>query len=156
MLSIAAQLHIDVKGNPTSKGLCEKISSILDKGIPELDEVSDVVFDFLEAGGWIDEEGNVLEINLAKTKQDEEEESYEINEKEPDEPVVVEDKLPQCYGFEDGRDPSCKRCKVKDTCMILRVANRPKCFGKLYSEHEPECQVCIEMAACSEVMQKEG
>jgi hypothetical protein len=162
LLGIADQLKIPVKGNPTSKGLCEYISGVLDKGVPELGEVSDATFDFLVAGGWIDEEGNVLEINLAKAKSsddDDDEEEFTIHEKEPDALTVEEVKLPQCYGLEDDRDPSCKRCKVRDACKVLRVANRPKCFGLLHDGNEPECQVCIEEAFCapiSEAYQKEG
>jgi hypothetical protein len=153
LLSIADQLKIPVKGNPTSKGLCEYMSGVLDKGVPELGEVSDATFDFLVAGGWIDEDGNVLDVNLANAEvdDDDEEETYEIHEKESDVLVAEEIKLPQCYGLEDDRDPSCRRCKVKDACKVLRIANRPKCFGLMHDGKEPECQVCIEEASCAPI-----
>jgi hypothetical protein len=159
LLTVAEQLHISISGNPSSKGICEKLTNTLDNGVPDIaEEVSDVVFDFLEAGGWIDANGNIL-AKADVDDEDEEENAYEIHEKESDVIVDEEVKLPQCYGMEDDRDPSCKRCKVKEPCKVLRIANRPKCFGLMHDGREPECQVCIEEAACSpisEVYQKEG
>jgi hypothetical protein len=67
---------------------------------------------------------------------------------------ATQDKMPDCFAFEDDKDPACRKCKVATLCRQSREANRPECFGKYFEPHSEECKVCIEAAFCVLAMPK--
>lgn len=111
---------------------------LLENGIPEPQDMSDELFEFLLTIEWINDDGDIIY---------EEEGGADEEDKEP---VVDLDEvdLPACFGFADSRDPACKRCKVFDLCMKERLSVRPECFGLLFDENHPECQACLEANFC--------
>jgi len=93
-----------------------------------------LLFEYLVAAEIIDEDGNLIGEVETDAK--------------PAEQSVPKENMPPCYGFEDDRDPACKRCKVAQSCRTTRVESRPACFGKLYAEHDENCMACIEAPFC--------
>lgn len=59
-------------------------------------------------------------------------------------------KVPDCYGFRDDLDPSCKRCKVREECLEHQAETRPDCFSKMYDESSAECSVCLDASQCQD------
>jgi hypothetical protein len=136
LLSIAEQLELKITGDTTSKVLVKRImADIEEHGVPEKDECSDLMLEFLIAAEVCDENGDLIED--AKEK---------VAEAEPVVPDV--EKMPECYGFEDDRDPACAQCKVMKMCSELRIKNRPACYGRYYAEHDENCAGCIEAPFC--------
>lgn len=139
LVKIANELEIDLPDKATSTRLIININADLtENGIPEEDDCSDLLEDFLWVAGFI--------------ADDEDDETEEEVEEEPvPEPVVEESALPDCYGCADERDPSCKRCKVFTGCMAERVSIREReleCFGKLFDINAQECGHCLEAGPC--------
>jgi len=65
----------------------------------------------------------------------------------------AEAEFPDCFGFKDTRDPSCRRCKVKDACEVRQLEIRPECFGVEWSEKDVECQACLVASQCADAME---
>jgi hypothetical protein len=109
-------------------------------GIPEdLTLTSDLLFEFLVTAEIITESGDLVEHNKEVVKE----------EPVPEAAAPTPDVKPECYGYEDDRDPACNKCKLQVECRQVRIANRPDCFGKLYETVAPECAVCIEAPFCA-------
>jgi hypothetical protein len=135
LLDVAEQLEIPSDGS--AKVLTQRIlDDIKASGVPEANECSDLVFEFLVAAEIIDEDGNTIEKE----------------EKEEEETDTLPDNLPECYTFADRRDPACQRCRVVKVCEEQRISNRPECFGLLHSDVAEECKVCIEAPQCSVIV----
>lgn len=137
ILKIAEELEIDV--NPslgTARILEIVIRDIEANGVPELDDCSDLLGEFLVTAEYIDETGALI------SKQD----TSEVEE-EADEVEIDESRLPPCFSKADPRDPACMRCAVFDACMVSRIANRPPCFGTFLATDD-QCRICLEAADC--------
>ena len=144
LIDIAQELSLVVSGDTTTKVLVSKIIADIEaNGVPEVEDCSDVMLQFLVAAEVCDEDGNLISGAVEQGN----EEAVVVSED-------VQEKLPDCYGFEDDRDPACNRCKVKDACKAARIQNRPPCFGKLFEEHDENCGACIESPFCSLVFIK--
>lgn len=136
--SLAEELEIDVSGETTTKVLVKKIiNDIVESGVPETEDCSTLMLEFLVAAEVCDEDGNLLD-----------EVQVEGDASIPEELPVTDEKMPDCYGFEDNRDPACNRCKAQIMCRELRMAQRPPCFGKLYEANDENCKACIEAPFC--------
>ena len=129
--AIAGELAVEVQLGTNSKALVDAIIKSLDTdGVPEFDDCSDTLAEFLLAAEYIDEEGNLLE-------------------EETDEDVIEEEAVkPECFGYQDDRDPACERCKVLSACKKEKARTRPECFGVRYKVNDPECQICLEYGEC--------
>jgi len=129
LLEVAKELDLESKSTDQARNIIRNIISDLDKqGIPDEEECSDLMYEFLVAAEFIEVE----------------------EEEEPDEVEPI--KLPECFGFEDNKDPACGKCRVKDQCIKERTANRPECFGLLFSKNAEECRVCLEASFCAIAM----
>lgn len=136
LLSVAKELEVNITPEKAIRVVTQTIlDDIQANGVPEdISEISDTLFEFLMVAGYIDEDGNILE--------DEEETTEDT--------VDEEDEVPDwlCYGYADSRDPACNKCSLMDKCTLVRISNRPECFGIAYAPNEPECQICIEAPFC--------
>lgn len=131
LLEISKELKLDHRSGDLAKDILDDILEDLDdNGIPDETKCSDLMLEFLIAAEYVDEE-------------DADEEVEEI-------------KLPECFGFQDSRDPACAKCRVQDKCIVERTANRPECFGLLFSQSAEECKVCLEAAYCKDSMKVGG
>jgi hypothetical protein len=140
ILNIAEELGLSKSVDSASSDVISNILDNLDgEGIPESDDCSDLMFEFLVAAEYIDEEGNILE-----------EEEDEVEQKTED---IKEIQLPECFTFEDDRDPSCMKCRVKEECNTERINHRPECFGIAYSDKAEECIACLEASFCKAAVQ---
>jgi hypothetical protein len=128
LLEIAKELDIAVDISiPYSKTYNLIMNDIKEKGVPEIDDnISELLGAFLVTVGFIDEEGNLLDM-----ESDGEEEIQK----------------PPCWSFFSEYDPACQGCKVKGYCESARKANRPECFGR-YDEQDDNCKQCLEMTEC--------
>ena len=148
LLEIAKELDLEMSRGVRAPTL---ISSILknldDEGVPEPDDCSDVLWEFLVAAEYIDEDGNLLEL---EEDDDEKEGGNELQEN------GVEKIDHKCYGYHDPHDPACRKCKVSDQCIIKRQADLLKleCYGLLFDKSDPECGSCIEASGCRKKFEK--
>jgi len=139
LFDIADELDLDVEEGLRSLELSDLlVEDIETNGVPEPEECSDLMFEFLVVAGFVDEDGEIIEY------VEEEEETEEINYEE----------MPECFSLADDRDPACNRCKVFEICMKERIANRPKCFGRLYSPNAEECKNCLEALYCKPITEQ--
>ena len=131
IIAIAEELGLPLDdGRPTALQILQMIDDDLRQhGVPPEEDCSELLDDFLFQAGWIDEDGNPI----AKV------------EVQPD---VV---LPECFSWADERDPSCKRCKVFEACLVKRIAKRPGCYGKLFMASNEDCMACLEASTCRTV-----
>lgn len=62
------------------------------------------------------------------------------------------DKRPDCFGWADGYNPSCKRCTLFTECMEQQASTRPRCFGNadLYDPTSVNCSKCLDQSFCIE------
>ena len=142
LLDIAESLGLTI-GETTSKMLVKLImQEMIDNGVPDITDCSETILEFLVAAEITDIDGNFLDET--------QEESDLIPELDEQEPTNV----PQCYGFEDARDPACNKCTVQQECRKQRMINRPPCFGKLFEVNDENCKVCIEAPFCKQVLDK--
>lgn len=60
---------------------------------------------------------------------------------------------PDCFGWCDGYNPSCKRCTVFKDCLEHQHRTRPQCFGngELY-DPTGSCSRCLDQSFCEEEM----
>jgi len=132
----------------TSKTLVSMIEADFDEnGIPPDDDCSDLLYNFIRDGGWADEE---------ESDEVEEPEVEEEVKPVPEQPVE-EVEMPDCFGWADERDKSCKICKVFDLCMTERIAIREQelpCFGLLYAVNDEQCMNCLEAGPCRLIVEK--
>jgi len=63
--------------------------------------------------------------------------------------------VPDCFGFWDSEDPSCRRCKQKFLCADAMVNRRPPCFGVVYGI-SPICDACLDASECAEETSAKG
>lgn len=140
--SIAEELELDIDVQLNSRKIIDAVlKDIEENGLPELDTCSELLGEFLVAAELYDADGNVVEKQQAITV-----EAKPVAATKPVEQETVN--VPQCYGFEDDKDPSCQICKLQAICKQTRMDNRPACFGKLFSEHDENCKACIEYNFC--------
>jgi len=132
LLEIAKELDIAIDISvPYTKIYGLIMDDIKDKGVPEIDEsISDLLGSFLVTVGFVDEDGNLLEIN----SEGEEEEQIK----------------PPCWSFHSEYDPACQGCKVKGRCELARITNRPECFGR-YEATDDNCKQCLELTECNKI-----
>ena len=136
---IAQELDIDIGKLNTRQLVLAVVNDIEDQGIPDTDDCSDDLFEFLLNIDFIDEDGKILEVITYEVEEDDSEVSEERK------PI----KKPECFSFAEIRDPACKRCIIFDRCQEARERARPDCFGRSYSAESEECRGCIEASACS-------
>lgn len=145
IITIAGELGLDVKARQSVRVLTNKVlSDIEEQGAPDVDDnnISDLMLEFLYTADVIDDDGNYID-----KEEDEQIEDVSTQAEE----AVIEDvgQQPDCYTFADERDPACKRCKLMNACLDVRLASRPVCFGQLFDDRAEECKVCIEAPFCS-------
>jgi hypothetical protein len=114
-----------------TKAICDDLEV---NGVPEVDECDDLTFEFLVAGEYMDEDGNLLDVD---------EEVAQDN-------IIPTDNIPDCFegAFADSRDPGCNRCSLFKMCMSNRINSRPDCYGRLFDADSNECMMCFEAPAC--------
>jgi hypothetical protein len=145
-------LDLDVDHGTSSKKLVTMlIDDIEENGIPDPDDCSPELEDFLYRAGFTDEHGDPLDEYYEDEFEDfQEDEEYE-DEEESEEPVEVE-VLPQCFSFHSEKDPACRKCKVIEACKVKRLEILPECFGKAFDKNDDNCKVCIENIHCRELI----
>ena len=64
---------------------------------------------------------------------------------------MTEEKRPDCFGWPNGRDASCKRCKLFKLCSQHSEDFRPACFGDI-TKYDPNgpCSQCLDQSFCIE------
>jgi len=146
LIELEIQVDDDIDAN--SRTLTVKLLTDLDaNGIPEdLQAISDTMYEFLVASGFIDEEGNELDRKGDQTNQKD-------NSQKGDDVTIPSNSdtiLPPCYGMADDlkNDPACKKCIIYDDCLARRINMRPQCYGKYYNKSADECKVCLENFNC--------
>lgn len=140
LLSVADELGLSVKSSVNAIDLVDMIDEDLEvNGVPE--DMTEIAEDLAFVLGYIDEDGNVIE------GEDDDAED-ELGSEE-----VIEEDLPDCFGYADDKDPACKKCKIFSLCMTERIELRPPCFGNMYDGSSPECDNCIEKLDCKEAME---
>lgn len=145
LLKLTQELGIEADYNTGLVLLLELITDDLEEnGIPEKDECSTLLDDFLYKAKFVSEDGELLE------KDESVKEVVEIVEE--DDKVDV---YPQCWSMADIRAPECKRCILYSQCNEQRVTLRPPCYGKQFEAKDEECQRCIENSYCRAVLEKE-
>lgn len=141
LISIAEELGLTVSKKVRAPTVIKKVFQDLDEnGVPELDDCSDELYEFLVAAEVIDEEGNIIEKGGTLTET-------ESKDEDSDEEEI---RRPECFGFADKRDPACKKCSIYENCLMARVASRPSCFAVMFDLNSEECDVCLEGAHCRE------
>lgn len=161
ILQMSEELGLDNSPSDSMSSVMEAIINDLEEnGVPLAEDCSDLLNDFLYVAMFVDEDGNLIEIEDIEDEEDEEQEEEEKipkrfdteKEDEPDK-EPVEDNLPECFSFHDERDPACRKCKVRELCREERVKMRPACFGKLFQKNNADCEVCLERTFCKEAME---
>ena len=134
ILMVAKELGLKkVSAELNTKAIIELILNDIDEnGVPEPKDSSDMMIEFLTSAEILDSDGNIIN---------------EV-ESEPEQEDILPDKLPECFGFVDLRDPASKICSVQSHCMKRRTSNRPPCFGLLFDKNDANCQECLEALAC--------
>jgi len=141
---IASELELVISLGTKAVGIVAAIcGDIEENGVPEYDDASDLMCEFLESAEYTDEDGNLI----ADGQKEEPEEV--ISEKE----TSIE-KMPPCFAFADDRDPACGKCSVFTECMNVRISTRPECFGLLPDERNEDCRACLELSLCLIQFQK--
>lgn len=145
VMSVAEEMELGLPMEMNSRKMIEAICADIDaNGVPDPKTCSTTMMEFLVAAEIITETGDVII---------EEEHVKEVAVKAVKAVVKTVDevdmKLPECYGYEDDRDPACISCRVQDACKAERIKNRPACFGKIYDKNDVDCQGCLEAAECA-------
>lgn len=156
IIDLCGELDLTVADSTRFQDVIKLFISELDEnGVPENEDCSELMSDFLYVAEYVDENGELVELD-----DDEEEEVEEVEDESrvpkivPDNPAIELDidRLPECFGFHDTRDPACRKCKIKVSCQDERVKTRPDCFGTLYHKNNIQCKQCIERTFCKEVL----
>ena len=58
---------------------------------------------------------------------------------------------PPCWGFADAEDPACRRCDLRESCIVTSSKKRPPCWGYHDPKHHA-CAICILESTCREVV----
>lgn len=146
LVLVCKELGVEISVTDPSKSISDKLlDDMLENGVPENDQCSPLLIKMLKSAGIMNEKGELVEVV-------DEEVAEEIPTQEVESMLEesVTESVPDCYGFEDDRDPACQQCKYKEKCKVQRVNNRPPCYGKLYDETSDECKICIEASECKE------
>ena len=135
LLDVARELGMIVTSSTHIYRLTADIQKDLDdNGVPE-DDISEDLFDFLVATGYITEDGDLIE------------EDEEVETK------VTKADLPECWGWGDPEnDKACERCPRNAQCVKVRdEVNIPSmvCFGDMYDEHDKQCKTCVLWRLCA-------
>ena len=141
LITVAKELDIETQGKQSSTLVKLSLADLEGTGVPELDDCTDLMMEFLLAAGYINEDGEFLE---------EGEEVEPESSDETDEDEIDEADYPECFSLADERDPACNRCRLLEICKEARINNRPECFGQMYDANVDECKVCIEAPFCKE------
>jgi hypothetical protein len=149
IISMCEELEIKHSIDENSRVLVKKIlENVEEEGVPEIDEMSDILLEFLVAAEICDENGELIsQDDKPNKKGGEAKEEHKVD--------IIRD-LPPCWGIGDDYDPTCAKCKMRKDCIELRISNRPKCFSVSYSRNAEECKVCIEAVPCQNSMNAEG
>jgi len=148
LIAIANEMAISLpKGVGTmARGIIQIVYRDIEaNGVPDAtdeEEVSELLFDFLLAAEYVDEDGNVLE-------DDETEDEEGGNDEEE-----LPEGLPECFGYAESKDPACRKCQIFDNCHKERKETRPECFGILFKLQDEECLSCIEANDCQKTKEK--
>ena len=141
LLAVCNELDIDVNSRTTTRKLvAAAIEDMESNGVPDDDDISDVLWQFVDMAGLLDEEVEDTEIeedDLTKTQIE-----------------IESGSVPDCFSWADRRDVACKRCAVVEACMSERVAVRESelpCFGRLYDRNDEQCNSCLEAGPCREI-----
>jgi len=135
VLTVAKELGLKVQAADRTAVVIELIlDDIEENGVPETEDMSDIMKRLFIVAKVIDEKGELLPPEEDK------------------ESVVEVEKLPECFGMADEFDPACKKCKVLQKCKVERQNNVPPCFGKLFEVNANECSICIENVRCRKVL----
>lgn len=140
LIDIADELDLEVEGFNSRQIVLDIINDLDARGIPDTEECSDELFEFLLNINYISDTGEILEISKKTT------EPVQYSEEIVEETPEVE--KPECFSFAEIRDPACKRCILFDACSVARKKARPACFGLRYEARSEECRLCIESTAC--------
>jgi len=136
--SICEELGLEADTSVHVFRMLESIESDLDEnGIPEVDDCSDDLYDMLIAIGYIDEEGELIDIQEGGATQ-------------PVSKGDLPDTLPDCWGCVDEDDLACGRCTLHDKCIVERgrLIDGLECFGVMYEPKVKECSICLYWKLC--------
>lgn len=149
LLQVARELGIVVDISVMYRNILNTVINDLEEnGIPEPDDCSELMLEFLYVLDYIDEEGEpILEVYVEEEEWEDGEEEESVDEEYDIEQIKKE---VHCFSYADSLDPSCNRCKVFDLCMKAREELRPDCFGT-YSDTDPDCAACLEMSLCKQI-----
>ena len=136
LIGIAGELDLDVSSMNVRQIVLVIANDLEANGIPEDQDCSDELYDFLVDADYIDEDGNILE------EQEGDDEVTDVEEEHEEEDV------PECFTYAEQKDPACARCKLYDACYKERIASRPACFGIHWDMNSEECKICLEFGAC--------
>lgn len=64
--------------------------------------------------------------------------------------------VPECWKYFDGRDNSCRKCKVNGYCAEAQANDRVCAFFGAHKQMEIECTVCLDASQCQEKQNKES
>lgn len=146
LTSLCEELELDSTGN-TRDIIVRLYDDLSTNGIPDADECSELLEDFLFESKLVDEDGNPVEIEFKEVAVE-----AAVEERQAHGIIVIEegdpDDAPKCYSFADRRDPACRRCKLLSLCEQKRISKRPKCYGQLFDIRSEECLACIEGNNC--------
>lgn len=138
LLGMAEELGLEVDvGRHVYKLVDDLIDDLETNGLPD-EEVSDALWDFMVASGFIDEDGNEL---YRESSGDDE--GGDADDKDD----VTEWK---CFGMLDENDPACRRCKGRERCLEKRISVRPSCFGRMYDAENDDCADCVHWKYCQD------
>ena len=146
LLDIANELGMPTSASTHSWKIIQAIIDDLDEnGVPEDEDLSNDLFDFLVAISYITEKGVIIEES-DKEEPDEEEE----DEQKGDDSVNLPEDLPDCWGQGDKDVPACRTCPILKQCWSKRLKARKTrvCFGSLYDEGAEDCKICVEWKYC--------
>ena len=146
LTALCEELELDSTGN-TRDIIVRLYDDLSTNGIPDADECSELLEDFLFEAKLVDEDGNPVEIEFKEVVDE-----VAVEERQAHGIIVIEegdpDDAPKCYSFADRRDPACRRCKLLSLCEQKRISKRPKCYGQLFDIRSEECLACIEGNNC--------
>ena len=157
VIDLCGELDLTVADSTRFPDVVKLLLAELDEnGVPENADCSELMSDFIYVAEYVDEDGELVDIEeeAEEEKVVEVEEDNRIPKIVPDNPSIELDidRLPECFGFHDARDPACRKCKIKVSCQDERTKTRPDCFGTLYDKNNIQCKQCIERTFCKEVL----
>ena len=147
VLAVCRELEIEVDDGEHVYALVDLIWKDLDEsGVPVPEDVSDLLWQFLDFCGYYDEQGNIVEDSVDQ-------------ERDPADKIaeLLEDREePGCLGWgEPEYNPNCKRCPLKEICVQMRERNMAEmsCAYVLYDPENEECKKCSVWRSCKDGME---